>query len=145
MAQPGKFNHMLRMTKQRSIILEELRKARTHPTADEIYARVKQHLPRISLGTVYRNLDTLSKAGVISRIEFAGGPRRFDGSVEEHWHVRCIGCGRIEDMKAIPVADFKRRLRNDTGYRITGHHIEFRGVCPKCENMVRPSDSGKGG
>ena len=58
-----------RMTRQRGIILEELRKINTHPSADEIYERVRKHLPRISLGTVYRNLEILSELGEIQKLE----------------------------------------------------------------------------
>ena len=145
MAETASPKQILRMTKQRSIILDELRKARTHPTADEIYTRVKKRLPRISLGTVYRNLDTLSKAGIISGLEFAGEPKRFDGNLEEHCHVRCTCCGRIADTKPIPVVDFEKRMGSETDYRITGHRIEFTGVCPRCEDIVKPTDSRKGG
>ena len=67
MAQP-----QTRMTRQRAVILEELRKVKTHPTADELYSIVRERLPRISLGTVYRNLDFLADTGEIRRLEAAG-------------------------------------------------------------------------
>jgi Fur family ferric uptake transcriptional regulator len=136
---------MLRMTKQRAIILEELRKARTHPTADEIYSRVRLRLPRISLGTVYRNLDTLSKAGLIARLQCGGVAKRYDGCIESHCHVRCEVCGRVEDMDIAPSADLERNLSDKTSYRITGHRIEFTGVCPECDNAVASPNYGKGG
>jgi Fur family ferric uptake transcriptional regulator len=145
MKRPEISNHRLRMTRQRTIILEELRKARRHPAADEIYSRVRQRLPRISLGTVYRNLDVLAKAGLIAKLEIAGGPKRYDARVEEHCHIRCVDCGRIEDFYVAPGTEFEEGPSNRTGYRITGHHIEFTGVCPKCENRVNPPNSAKGG
>jgi Fur family ferric uptake transcriptional regulator len=138
-------NHKLRMTRQRTIILEELGKARTHPAADEIYSRVRQRLPRISLGTVYRNLDVLAKAGLIAKLEIAGGPRRYDVCIEDHCHIKCVNCGRIEDIFVSPGTGFEEGPSKRTGYRITGHHVEFTGVCPKCENRVSPPNSGKGG
>lgn len=68
-----------RMTRQRMVILEELRKVKTHPTADELYAMVRTRMPRISLGTVYRNLDFLTESKEILKLESAGSIRRFDG------------------------------------------------------------------
>ena len=93
MAQP-----QTRMTRQRAVILEELRKVKTHPTADELYSIVRERLPRISLGTVYRNLDFLADTGEIRRLEAAGTTKRFDGDISWHQHVRCIHCGRIGDV-----------------------------------------------
>lgn len=87
-----------RMTRQRAVILEELRKTKSHPTADELYSIVRERLPRISLGTVYRNLDFLADSGEIRRLEAAGSTKRFDGDISWHQHVRCLRCGRIGDV-----------------------------------------------
>ena len=87
-----------RMTRQRMVILEELRKVKTHPTADELYAMVRTRMPRISLGTVYRNLDFLTESKEILKLESAGSIRRFDGDTRPHQHVRCQICGKIGDV-----------------------------------------------
>ena len=81
-----------RMTRQRAEILAELRKARNHPTAEEIHARVRRSLPRISLGTVYRNLELLAQSGEILRLEGGNGGRRFAGDISPHH----AGAGRAE-------------------------------------------------
>ena len=75
-----------RMARQRAVILEELRKLKSHPTADELYSIVRERLPRISLGTVYRNLDFLADSGEIRRLEAAGSTKRFDGDISNHQH-----------------------------------------------------------
>ena len=99
-----------RMTRQRMVILEELKKVRTHPTADELYAMVRARLPRISLGTVYRNLDFLAETGEILKLEAAGSIRRFDGDIRPHQHIRCTNCGRVGDvMSSVPVPDIAGR------------------------------------
>ena len=77
-----------RMTRQRRVILEELKKANSHLTADGVYDVVRQQLPRISLGTVYRNLEILSESGVIKKLEFGSSQKLFDGRPENHYHVR---------------------------------------------------------
>jgi Fur family ferric uptake transcriptional regulator len=121
------------MTRQRQIILEELRKVATHPTADEVCQLVRQRLPHISLGTVYRNLDLLSEFGLILKLEMAGTQRRYDGNIESHYHVRCNGCHRVEDLPARPIVIPEQDLRAMTTFEITGYRLEFFGVCPGCK------------
>lgn len=122
----------MRMTRQRRIILRELRKVKTHPSADELYEIVRQYLPRISLGTVYRNLEMLSKIGEIRKIEVGGAIKRFDGNTTEHYHVRCMVCGRIEDVPESIQFDFGNRVDKTMHYRILSHRLEFVGLCPVC-------------
>ncbi len=120
------------MTRQRRVILEELSKARTHPTADEVYARVRRRLPRISLGTVYRNLETLSARGLIGKLEVAGTQKRFDGDAGRHHHVRCIRCGLIADALLEDIDAVASAIGEVEGYEITGYRLELLGRCPRC-------------
>lgn len=120
-----------RMTRQRMVILEELKKLHTHPTADELYAMVRARLPRISLGTVYRNLDFLAETGEILKLEAAGSIRRFDGDVRPHQHIRCTRCGRVGDiMPPFPAPDVTG-LQVE-GFTVTRARVEFEGVCDAC-------------
>ena len=122
-----------RMTKQRKVILEELRMMEHHPTADEIYHRVREKLPKISLGTVYRNLEKLAAAGVIRKLDYAGTQMRFDGDLYAHHHIRCLACGRIDDIDGAPdMSESDREMAARTGYRLLGSRIEYAGVCPVC-------------
>lgn len=122
-----------RMTHQRRVILDELKKVTSHPTADKVYEMVRQRLPRISLGTVYRNLEILSKCGMIQKLELGGNQQRFDGNTKNHYHVRCIRCGRVDDVPVEPVAMFEDALRRVSDYEIIGHRLEFVGLCPQCK------------
>ena len=122
----------LRMTRQRQVILEEIREARRHPTADEVFARVRRRLPRISLGTVYRTLDLLSESGLIRRLEFGGSQRRFDGRIEEHHHIRCLGCGRLDDVDPASL-DLGRVPARLDGYLVIGLRLELIGLCAACQ------------
>ena len=128
---------VLRRTEQRRVILEELRKLNTHPTADEIYHYVRKRLPKISLGTVYRNLEILSGAGLITKLELAGTPKRFDGVTRNHYHVRCMRCGRVDDVPVESIALLERSLRSLTDYEIVSHRLEFIGVCPDCRRETK--------
>ena len=122
----------LRETRQRALILEELRGTRTHPTADELYRLVKRRLPRISLGTVYRNLELLSERGVIQKLPWGGGQGRFDGDTSRHLHVRCACCGRVADVRDGPPVRVTRAFKDKNGWEITGCRLDIVGLCPQC-------------
>lgn len=124
----------LRMTRQRKVILEELRKVDTHPSADEVYEMVRQRLPRISLGTVYRNLEILSERGDIQKLELGCTLKRFDGVAENHYHIRCVDCGRLADAPIDCDIEINHQLKDATSFRIIGHKLEFIGICPVCQN-----------
>jgi Fur family ferric uptake transcriptional regulator len=129
-----------RLTKQRKVVLEELRKVTTHPSADEVYEMVRRHLPRISLGTVYRNLEVLYEVGQIQRLTTPGVQMRFDGNPQPHYHLRCTRCGRIDDVDQYDVAvesgemaRVQEELARRSGFEVSGHSFEFMGVCPACK------------
>ncbi len=130
-----KQNH--RMTRQRKIILEELKKVKTHPRADEIYEMVRKRLPRISLGTVYRNLEVLCELKEIQKLELVGTLKRFDGTPENHYHVRCIKCDRLDDAPISLETGLEKKLRPLTSFTIIGHRLEFIGVCNECTSSQK--------
>ena len=121
-----------RNTPQRRLILEELRSVDSHPTAVELYEMVRRRMPKISLGTVYRNLDLLAEQGTIQRHSLGGAEARFDGDAGQHHHVRCIRCGRIDDVRGLPADLVREKPKENGGYKIVGHRLEFLGVCPEC-------------
>lgn len=134
----------MRMTSQREIILKELQDSHQHLSADELYERVKKIMPRISLATVYRNLETLSEAGIIGKLEISGRQKRFDSDIHPHDHIYCLQCHRVDNI------DFDRNLVNpaevasDKGYRITGYRVEFKGLCSACRrNQEKRGDGDK--
>ena len=120
------------MTRQRKVILEELRKVDTHPSADEVYEMVRKRLPRISLGTVYRNLEILSAKGEIQKLELGCTLKRFDGIAENHYHIRCLQCDRVVDAPEDVDVAVNHDLKNTTKFKIVGHKLEFIGICPDC-------------
>ena len=120
-----------RMTRQRAVILEELRKVKTHPTADELYTIVRERLPRISLGTVYRNLEFLAESGDVLKLDTPGNAKRFDGDISWHQHVRCVRCGRIGDVMAPQEPPAVENVFVP-GFTVTGARVEYDGVCDEC-------------
>ncbi len=128
-----KTENMQRMTDQRRVILEELRGTVAHPTADELYRTVRKRLPKISLGTVYRNLDILTKAGLIHKLDFGAGQSRYDADLSEHYHVRCVDCNRLVDVMGLPRFDYDTEILSQSQFEIIGHSLEFLGICPDCQ------------
>jgi Fur family transcriptional regulator, ferric uptake regulator len=125
-----------RNSRQREVVLEELRNMKTHPTAAELHDVVRERLPRISLGTVYRNLELLAGDGLVRKLEYRGGRARFDGDLEQHLHVVCIACGSVGDVSGQPADVGLDDLATPDGYRIFGMRVELTGLCPDCARRV---------
>ena len=124
---------MVRQTKQRAAVIEVLRASRAHPDAAWIHAQVRQSLPSVSLGTVYRTLDALVRDGTVVTIERAGQATRYDyrHPGQEHHHAVCRCCGAIFDVElgalpTLPPAAFP------AGFEVQGVQLEFLGLCAKC-------------
>ena len=126
------FDNNMRLTNQRQVILEELRKVKSHPTANEVYDMVRTRLPRIGLGTVYRNLDLLAGKGIIKKLEVGGEQKRFDGDTSQHYHIRCVDCHRVEDIFIEIDKELEKNASSCCNYQILGHHVEFSGICSSC-------------
>jgi Fe2+ or Zn2+ uptake regulation protein len=134
-----------RNTKQRQAIFEAIENHGGHLTADEIYRLVKRGFPRLSLGTVYRNLRVLVAQGGLRELDFGMAVTYFETAKDSHYHLICRVCGGIADAD-IPV---ERRLqsvvgraRDHGGFRIEGHRLDFIGVCAACQS--KPPKTNKG-
>ncbi len=123
-----------RKSHQREVILEELRKVKSHPTAATLFKLVSKQLPKISLGTIYRNLELLSKKGIIQKLEVGGSKARYDGDINKHYHICCTECGKIDDVYEISEKILNVDLSNIKGYDVEGYHINFYGICSDCRN-----------
>jgi len=105
-----------------------------HPTAASVHAEARRKLPRIGLGTVYRNLERLAAEGAIREIRGVPGPARFDGNVLRHYHIRCLGCGKVNDLPIEVTARLEREAAQATDFVILGHEVEVQGLCPGCRS-----------
>lgn len=129
---------MVRQTRQRAAVIEVLQTSRTHPDAAQVHAQVREKLPSVSLGTVYRTLDALVRDGVVMTIERTGQATRYDykWAGEHHHHAVCRACGAIFDVPAqaapqIPSAALP------AGFQVTDSHLEFLGICGDCAGKNR--------
>jgi len=139
--QPTPHRKLRRNTPQRKVLLEELRKVSSHPTAAELYELVRRRMPKISLGTVYRNLELLTESGTIQKLATGRAEARFDGDPGRHYHVRCVRCGRVDDVHDLPEDLLDSEPKELAGYEILGHRLEFLGICPECGDRRTTDDS----
>jgi Fe2+ or Zn2+ uptake regulation protein len=123
-----------RCTRQRAAVFAYLRSVLCHPTAEQVFAAVRQRLPHISLATVYKALDALVDAGLAVRVAGGPGPTRYDARTEGHYHLRCERTGQVRDLplpydptlleKLAPHLD---ELLRAQGFELTGHRLELVG------------------
>lgn len=120
-------NSGLRSTPQREVVFNVLLAKRDHPTADEVYARVRQEMPSISLATVYNCLETLAQCQLIRAVNFERGPTRYCPNLKPHAHFHDEATGETHDIDLSPeiIADVKRVL--PAGYDASSVEIIFRG------------------
>jgi Fe2+ or Zn2+ uptake regulation protein len=139
----GSISMNVRNTKQRQAIFEAIENHGGHLTADEIYRLVKRRFPRLSLGTVYRNLRVLVVQGGLRELDFGMAVTYFETAKDSHYHLICRVCGSIADAD-IPVErglqSVAGQARNLGGFRIEGHRLDFIGVCADCQSKPRKTN-----
>ena len=114
-------------------VLEPTGAARNHPSAEDLFARVRETCPTTSLATVYKTLDTLKAIGEVLELEFRDGSNRYDGiRPQSHPHLVCTRCGKIEDVDLDGISALAAEVAASTGYEIRSHRVDFYGICADC-------------
>ena len=127
-----------RQTKQKQIIYEGLHTL-NHPTATEVYAWVHKHYPTVSRATVFRVLGGFASSKQALELRFAGSEVRYDYNTHEHYHARCVRCGKVADVHSPLENGMKTAgVKACDGFEIDGCVVEFFGRCKDCqeENMA---------
>ena len=127
-----------RGSRQRDVVLAAVRATMDHPTAEWVHRQARRSLPRIGLGTVYRNLQRLAADGLIREIHAGGHSARFDGNTGRHYHIRCLGCGRVNDLPLSVDTRIEEEAGRAMNYRVLGHQVEVHGLCPLCQGDPAP-------
>jgi len=130
-----------RATRQLAAVYEALQGDHSHPSADEVYQRVRRTLPRISLGTVYRNLQRLVAEGKIRMFLLGERIARYDPMVAEHDHFICQRCGRVEEVLLERNQQVNLVPLVNQGFTVIAHSLAIHGLCQKC-GRVRPQRAG---
>lgn len=118
-----------RYSRQRERIYQAVHASREHPSAQMVYNLLREEMPRLSLGTVYRNLHQMAQEGMLQELE--GPTARFDACLAPHAHIRCTCCGRVMDLSALeepaPV-----RSAAQAGWQVERYSLMLEGICPAC-------------
>ena len=125
----------MKYSRQREMILNNLCSRTDHPTADELYLDLKEALPSLSLGTLYRNLALLSDNGTILKFH-CGNADRFDGNNCLHYHLICESCNRLFDIEHSPLSELDSMFSKNFKGKINSHLLVFYGLCEKCNQSV---------
>ncbi len=123
---------MIKHSRQREAIRENLMNRCDHPTAEAVYMDIKVTFPNISLGTVYRNLTLLSELGEIQKISTSAGPDRFDGNIKPHCHFQCRHCQGLSDIPVENLEEISAHVQKNFPGIIEGNTVQFFGLCPEC-------------
>lgn len=122
----------MRYSKQKEEVLKIVIESCNHPDAKEVYNLVKKKISNISLGTVYRNLNTLCEEGKIVRILMKDSNDRFDKTLHDHNHVMCVKCGKVCDVSLLLDNKKIEKIENETGFKITSCNFNINGICKDC-------------
>ena len=126
-----------RNTIQKDLVRNAVCEMKRHVTANEVYEFVKESCPTIGKGTVYRNLDILVEEGDLRKVEVSDGPNRFDLTLKNHYHVRCVNCGEISDVDMDEILGLLEKIHDTHGTDFLGYDILFKGICPKCQKKIK--------
>lgn len=122
-----------KVTPQRLAIYKVLALSKEHPSAEMIFNQLQPLYPTMSLATVYKTIDILREIGLVQVLNAGEDSFRYDANIENHPHIRCMKCGRVDDLDGIDTADFIRSVQKSTSYVITGQQFYFYGICPICQ------------
>lgn len=122
----------LKITPQRAAIYDELLKAKDHPSADDLYKRVRKALPNISFDTVYRTLLSFSEVGIVRLVEGYGELKRFDPDIDSHHHLRCMRCHKIIDFCNQSYDAIKVPSEFEKEFTVLSKRVVLEGICRDC-------------
>ncbi|MBP2650323.1 MAG: perR [Firmicutes bacterium] len=125
-----------KVTPQRLAIYKILATTKAHPSAEMIFNQLQTAYPTMSLATVYKTVDILREIGMIQVLNAGEDCFRYDADTSDHPHVRCLECGRVDDLYDINFSDFVGDVAKKTPYRLTGQQFYFYGICPECQKAT---------
>lgn len=122
-----------KVTPQRLAIYSVLASTKAHPSAEMIFNQLQPSYPTMSLATVYKTIEILKEISLVQALNVGEDSFRYDANTSSHPHVRCMSCGRVDDLEGIDARSFVDDVAGKTAYNITGQQFYFFGVCPECQ------------
>lgn len=126
-----------KVTPQRLAIYKVLYNTQEHPSAEMIFNQLQPHYPTMSLATVYKTIEILKEIGLVQILNVGEDSFRYDANVENHPHIRCAVCKRVDDIFGIDADAFIQQISSKTAYQVTGQQFYFYGICPQCQAKAK--------
>ena len=123
----------VKITPQRRFVIESILNDRTHPSAEDVYNKVKKKLPEISLATVYQTLELLESEGILLKISLPDGKSHYDPFINPHFHFYCEKCGKIEDKEIANTKTLEETITKESNFEIKNYTVLVYGFCKKCK------------
>ena len=125
-----------KVTPQRLAIYSALVATKAHPSAEMIYNELQPLYPTMSLATVYKTIEILKTLDLVQVLNVGEDSFRYDANTNNHPHIRCMGCGRVDDLFGVDSSEFIDQVSAMTKYSILGQQFYFYGMCPHCQGVA---------
>lgn len=122
-----------KVTPQRLAVYRALAESKEHPSAEMIYSQLKETFPTMSLATIYKTVDMLVELGLVQKLNVGEDSFRYDAWTDDHSHIRCTVCGRVDDLTEIDSDAILDAANRNSDYQITGQQFYFYGICKDCQ------------
>ena len=122
-----------KVTPQRIAVYDILKNTKEHPSVDMLYSKLQPEYPTMSLATVYKSLEVFKDLGLVQELNVGEDKFRYDANVNQHPHITCTACGKVEDVYDDMLFDLADQVEKKTGYQLTNQQLYFFGYCPNCK------------
>lgn len=122
-----------KVTPQRIAVYDILKNTKEHPSVDMLYSKLQPIYPTMSLATVYKSLEVFKELGLVQELNVGEDKFRYDANVNQHPHIICMACGKVEDVDDEMLFDLVDQVSNKTGYQLVSQQLYFFGYCPNCK------------
>ena len=122
-----------KVTPQRIAVYDILKNTKEHPSVDMLYSKLQPVYPTMSLATVYKSLEVFKELGLVQELNVGEDKFRYDANVNQHPHITCVDCGKVEDVDDEMFFDLIDQVANKTGYQMVNQQLYFFGYCPNCK------------
>lgn len=126
----------IRMTSQRHAILQFLALDENHPTANDVYRHLKEDFPKMSMATVYNNLNFFKEADIVQELPFGENSSRFDLTETQHYHAVCKRCGKVVDFDYAGLDGVESTVERLTNFKVDSHDFKVMGLCQDCQHEL---------
>jgi Fur family ferric uptake transcriptional regulator len=135
--------HGLKSTRQRSLIIDTFFALSGHLSVEELWAKVREHDPRVSVATVYRTMKLLHECGLAHARNFGDGQTRYEAAVGRHHHdhLICTRCGTIVEFENDRIEALQDKVARQHGFQVTSHKMELYGFCESCQRAIAAGDT----